>query len=376
MITEEQLMQLKACDGGTPILSIYLNIPPGLQPERAYITTFTALAQEMRDRLTAPRREEFEAAARRVEAWLEREPPQGRAAIAFCCQSTGLWQATFLPFPVVNHIAFEERPHLTPLLDLFEEHGRYGVVIVDKEQSRLLTVRLGEIEGDQRFQGDIEEAEDHSGWDEGKYDQQYEGHVQQHLKRVASRVDRLHARRPFDRLLLGGPLEAVTGLKALLSPPLAACLVGTFNVDIDMSPAEILERTQPVVEQAEREKEAQIVASLIERQGPNGRGVLGISDTLRAVWNAAVETLVVTEGLRAPGGECTNCGRLEVGNVVACPVCQGMARPVSDVVAWAVDRTLQQSGTVEIVHGDAATRLTEEGEGLGALMRFSQDRLA
>ena len=376
MITEEQLAELKACDGGAPVLSAYVNIPPGLQPERAYITTFRALAQELRDRLEEPRRGLCEAEAAAVESWLEREMPEGRAAVAFSCQATGLWQATFLPFPVTEHIAFEERPHLAPLLDLFDEHERYGVVVVDNEQSRFLTVRLGAIEGDRRFQGDIEESESHSGWDDGKYDQQYEGHVQQHLKRVAARLDTFHARRPFERLFIGGPVGAVSGLKALLPPPLASRLAGTFNVDIDMPPAEILARTMPLAEQAERAGEEQIVAALFDRAGPRGRAIYGVSDTLRAVWNAAVQTLVVVDGVQLAGGECTNCGRLDAGNVVACPVCQGATRPVTDVVAWAIARTMQQGGDVEIVHGEPAARLREEGEGLGALLRFSQEGLA
>ena len=376
MITEEQLAELKACAGDAPVLSAYVNIPPGLQPERAYITTFRALAQEMRDRLTEPQREVFEAEAGPVQAWLEREPPEGRAAVAFSCQATGLWQAAFLPFPVTDHLAFEERPHLAPLLDLFDEHERYGVVIVDKEQSRFLTVRLGEIEWDQRIQGDIEEPDEHNTWDDGKYDQQYEAHVQQHLKRVANRLDKFHARRPFARLFLGGPVAAVSGLKALLSPPIAVRLAGTFNVDIDMSPSEVLARTMPLAEQAEREAEAQVVGAIFDGAGPRGRAIHGVSETLRAVWNAAVETLVVVDGFQLAGGECTNCGRLAAGNVVACPVCQGATRPVADVVAWAVSNTLQQAGNVEIVHGDPATRLREEGEGLGALLRFGQDGLA
>src|SRR3954453_16774113 len=112
MINEEQLTELKACDGGTPVLSVYVNIPPGLQPERAYITTFRALAQELRDRLQEPRRGLFEAEAGAVESWIAGGMPGCPAAVPFSCQATRLWQATFLPFPVTDHVAFEEQPHL------------------------------------------------------------------------------------------------------------------------------------------------------------------------------------------------------------------------------------------------------------------------
>ncbi len=376
MITDEQLEQLKGFDGTAPVLSVYLSVPPGLQPERAYITTFRARAQEFQERLAVPLQEQFAAEAGAIEAWLEHEPPQGQGVVAFSCQPAGLWQAAFIPFAVEDHLAFEALPHLTPLLDIRDAHGRYGIGIVDREQARLLTVHLGAIEEDRRFRDDVDVEDEHVGWDEGKYERQYADHVHKHYKQVAARLDRLLVRRPFDRLILGGPQEAVTGLKAVLSRPLAERLAGTISVDIDMSPSEILERTLGVAEQAERESEVQIVATLFERSGPGGRGISGVTGTLRAVWSAAVDTLVVAEGVRLSGGECTNCGLLDAGNVVACPACQGVARPVDDVVAWAVDRTLQQAGAVEIVHGDAAARLLEEGEGLGALLRFGQDALA
>lgn len=376
MITAEQLEQLKAFDGVAPVLSVYLNVPPSLQPERAYIATFKTLAQEVRARLQGSRQELMAPEVEAVGAWLERETPEGQGFVAFSCQPAGLWQVAFLPVAVKDHVAFEEAPHLTPLLDIFDEYERYGVVIVDQEQARLLTVHLGQVEGDQRFRDDVDVTDEHTGWDEGKYERQHDDHVHQHYKHVAQRLDVLHRRRPFDRLIVGGPQASATGLQAVLSQPLTERLAGTFNVDIDMSASEVLARTLVVAEQAERESETQLVARLFDLAAPDGRAIHGVSDTLRAVWNAAVQTLVVAEGVSLPGGECTNCGRLEAGNAVACPSCQGATRLVGDVVSWAVDRTLQQAGEVEIVHGEAATRLLEEGGGMGALLRFGQDRLA
>ena len=42
--------------------------------------------------------------------------------------------------------------------------------------------------------------------------------------------------------------------------------------------------------------------------------------------------------------------------------------PLDDVIERAVERTLDEQGYVEIVHGTAAARLTEVG-GLGAFLR-------
>ncbi len=370
MIAAEQLEQLKGFDGSARILSVYLNLEPGRQPEQAHQIAFKGLVQEVRSRLDERGQAQLDADADAVQAWLDREPPQGRGLAIFSCQPAGIWQTHFLPVVVNDHVAFEEAPHLTPFLDLLDEYKRFAVVLVDKEQARLFTVYLGQIEEDRHFRDDVGIDESHTGWDEGKYDRQYDAHVHRHLKHVVERLERLHRRRPFDRLLLAGPTEAASGLQGLLPQPLAERLAGTFNADMTIKAPELLARTLEIAERVEREAESRLLDELFELAGAGGRGVCGVSPTLDALFSAAVQTLVVADGVRLSGAECTNCGRLAVGDAAECSLCQGAMRQVGDLVEWAVERTLQQGGVVEVVHGDPATRLREAGEGLGALLRF------
>jgi hypothetical protein len=44
-------------------------------------------------------------------------------------------------------------------------------------------------------------------------------------------------------------------------------------------------------------------------------------------------------------------------------------QPARDLVLVAMERARQQSGSVEVVHGAAAQRLLELGEGFAALLR-------
>jgi peptide subunit release factor 1 (eRF1) len=44
--------------------------------------------------------------------------------------------------------------------------------------------------------------------------------------------------------------------------------------------------------------------------------------------------------------------------------------PTQDLFHRAVGRVLEQAGTAEVVHEDAARRLREAGGGLGALLRY------
>jgi peptide subunit release factor 1 (eRF1) len=376
MISTHDLEQLEQFDGhGAPVLSVYLNLQPERQLERAYLTAFKSLVRDARRRLDERGREQLEAEAKRVGAWLAGEPPQGQGLAVFSCQPAGLWQAHSLPVPVKDHLAFEEMPYLTPLLDLLDEYERYGVVLVDGERARLFTVFLGQIEEDRSFRDAVKVREDHSGWPEQEYEQREEAHVYRHLKRVAARLTRLHRRRPFDRLVLGGPEEAVGELRRLLPRPLAGRVVGTFHAELDAGEAEILAETLEIERRVEREVEGRLVAELLELAGSGGRAVYGVSPTLEALWEGAVQKLVVADGLRLSGAECANCRRLEADSPAACPVCGGPLRPVEDLVERAVDRALEEDGAVEVVHGDAAQRLREAGGGLGALLRYRTEAI-
>lgn len=370
MIAEEQLKQLQGFDGSAPVLSVYLSLEPGRQPEAAHQTAFKGLVHGVRGGLNDDGRARLDAEAAAVQAWLDREPPQGLGLAIFSCQPAGLWQAHFLPIVVADHVAYEAAPHLTPLLDLLEEHARYAVVLVDKEQARLFTVRLNQIEEERYAHDDVYIDESHTGWDEGKYERQHDALVQRHLKETVARLERLQRRRPFDRLFVGGLTEAASALQRLLPPPLAARLADTFNATVDLTGPELLARTQPLAKRAEREAEARLLDELLDLAAPGGRAVRGVTPTLDTLFQAAVRTLVVADGVRLSGAECTNCGRLLAGDAAACTLCGGTTRPVGDLVEWAVERTFQQGGDVELIHGDAAARLREEGAGLGALLRF------
>jgi peptide subunit release factor 1 (eRF1) len=133
---------------------------------------------------------------------------------------------------------------------------------------------------------------------------------------------------------------------------------------------EILERTLEIEREVERKAEERLVGELFETARAGGRAVYGIPATLEAIWQGRVHRLVVADDVRLPGSECPECRRLAPEAPTACPACGARPTPLVDVVERAIERTLDESGTAEVVHGPAGRRLREEGGGLGALLRF------
>ncbi len=116
----------------------------------------------------------------------------------------------------------------------------------------------------------------------------------------------------------------------------------------------------------ERVKEAEAVTALREAVGGGRRGVAGLDDTLMALVERRVETLLVSAGYDELGWRCGACRWIgRIGRT--CPVCASEMDGVEDVVEEAVEEALGQSCRVEICVGNADLDVMG---GIGALVRY------
>jgi peptide chain release factor subunit 1 len=151
-----------------------------------------------------------------------------------------------------------------------------------------------------------------------------------------------------------------------LHPYLRDRLVARCAIAPGASEEEVRRAALEVEAEVERAKEAEAVAQLREAVGSGRRGVAGVDDTLLALVERRVETLLVTAGFDQPGWRCPSCrwiGRL--GR--ACPVCESEMDGVDDVIEEAVEEALSQSCRVEICVGNADLDVMG---GIGALVRY------
>jgi peptide chain release factor subunit 1 len=372
MLTEERIRQLQALDGlGARVLSVYLDLDPASQVWRTYRVAFEDLVKDLGERLAERDRKELSAEASTVQAWLESQEPRGLGLTVFSCTPRTLWHAEFLAVRVRNHLAFGPSPDVAPLLEIMDEHERYAVIVVDKVTARLFTVFAGEIEEQAGFRDELTVAgHDQGGLSESRDQRHHDTRVYGHLKRVAQRLVEIHRRRPFDRLIVAGPEEAATEFRRLLPRALAHRVTAVVRGETLASEQALLEKTLEIERRIERETEDRLLALLVDMAGPGGRASLGVGPTLAALWADMVQTLVLSHGRAVSGSACPNCLRLDQGSVGSCPACGHATRPVHDLVHRAMARAVEQSASVEVLHGAAARRLMDLGAGMGALLRY------
>jgi peptide subunit release factor 1 (eRF1) len=139
-----------------------------------------------------------------------------------------------------------------------------------------------------------------------------------------------------------------------------------INLPMTVSAADVLQRSLQLEEELERERERATVDRLKADAGAGRQAVTGLPETLRALGENRVGTLVMAFEFHAPGHECPSCGRLSIRGG-RCEACGSETRQVPDVAESAVAQALRQGCRVETVTGE--TSLQEAG-GIGALLRF------
>lgn len=368
--TDRDLWKLARIGSREGVLSIYLAFDPaGGERRDPGAALHDALERAARTPFALGHPERFEAERARVLHELADYRVSGRGLVVFSCAPRALWQVYELQVRVPTLARFAERPVIAALAAVLDEHERYLVVVVDKEQARLMTVYLGRIEHETRITDDYPGRTAAGGWSQARYARHREDHLHRHLLHVVEVLRREARRQPFDRLILGGPPEAAHGLRAVLPAGLRARVVGLFPGELFARESEVLERVQRLEEAAERQAEQALVARLIEAGRDAGPAALGWNETLQALGEGRVHKLVRAEGITRRGRVCPTGHFAAVEAIARCPICGARTDGRLDLAEWAVERAYDTDASVEEVRAAAARALRREG-GIGAVLRY------
>ena len=353
------------------VLSLYLDLDPtefATPPARA--TAVRSLLDEaerrVKERHTLPHedRTALESALERARAFLERElPTDGAHAVAvFASQPVDLFEALRLPRSVRSRVAIGRSPLVGPLARL-ERVERWCVALVSRRDARIFRGSPDGIREIEQIHDTVFGQHDQGGWSQARYQRGIEKEKDDHLKNTAEALMRHFKRRPFQRLITGGPREVVADFEQKLHGYLRERLAGRIEVDVDTAtPDQVLQAAQPRFEELERKRESEALERLGER------GARGLGEVLPALNERRVEVLLLEEQFAAPGAQCPECGWLGPANEKRCPVDGSELVPLDNLSDAAIELALQQSaGLLAMRHNPEALR---QHEGIAAVLRF------
>jgi peptide chain release factor subunit 1 len=257
-----------------------------------------------------------------------------------------------------------------PAVRLLEEYPRIGLILVDREQARFFVSRLGEVEELRGVTDEVHRRVREGGW-QGREERRIERHIEdqlrRHLKHVAEAARQVFQEWPVTWLLAGGNPDLLADLRHCLHASLRDRWAREVPLVANASLEEIRRVLLAAERELQREHEEALLDNLYAEAHSGGYGVLGVPETLRALYLGEVQTLMVDAGLRLTGYRCGKCEALRHTGE-RCPFCGAATlRRVPHLVDEAIDEALGHGGVVEVVSDHE--EFQRDG-GMGGALRF------
>ncbi len=361
------LASFKAAD--RPVVTAYLDVDGKRWPKFADVEArFDRMIREATDEAGANGHAQAVGDLQRIQERVHEGVDRSRTrGVAVFSSGEDLWEVHELPVRVKDQVVVNQSPHVRQLEAIVDNYKGFGLLLADKQRTRMFVFELSQlVDKSEAFDALPRHEDDAGDRDRGHTDHHLEEATHQHVKRAAAVAFEAWKQHPFDHLILSAGPEIASELEADLHAYLRERIRARINIPATSSESAIVEAVLEVEEQVEREREQETVERLKAATGANRGGVCGLEDTLTAVAEKRVDTLVVSDGFVAEGWRCGGCGRLAAKGRT-CPVCGKEMAHVDDVVEEAVEESLLQSCHVEVCVGNADLDVAGR---IGALLRF------
>ena len=302
-----------------------------------------------------------------VRAGIDRSKTRGLAI--FSAAGAGLWRVIPLPVPVRNQIAVNQSPQVRQLEAVLDEYHRFGLLLVDRQRTRLFVFELGQLVDKSEQLDQLPRHEDVGGVERDHVRDHVAAHAHQHVRRAAQLAFHVHQQQALDHLILCAPDDVRPDLERELHSYLRDRIAARLTLPTSARDDDIRQAALTVELQLRRARHAALVARLRDSAPVGGHGphgATGLANVLAALAEKRVEILLVGEDYEAEGWDCRGCGALAAVGPT-CRQCGGTMDRVDDVVEAAVDRGVLQHCRVVVVAGNADLDVLGR---IGALLRF------
>ncbi|HEY6399565.1 MAG TPA: Vms1/Ankzf1 family peptidyl-tRNA hydrolase, partial [Solirubrobacteraceae bacterium] len=278
-------------------------------------------------------------------------PYRGARSLAvFCASRDGLFETVQLSRPVEGRVVIDPLPFVAPLIEAVAER-RWCVVLVSRRSARILSGPADGLREDQRIEDEVHGQHDQGGLSQLRYERGIEKEVDDHLRRVAEGVARLWRKARWECAALGGPRELVPRFEAMLPEDVRVSVV-PGRVEVDVATAtddQVREAISALVQDDDRGREREALDRLAAGVGTGGRAKGGPEETVEALNERRVQTLLLAPGFDRGAYQCPTCGMLLLGADDSCPADETALEPREHLREAAIEAALAQDAEVMVV---------------------------
>nr|HDO80373.1 peptide chain release factor 1 [Candidatus Bathyarchaeota archaeon] len=388
----------------TELISLY--IPPGkvISDVTNYLKQEYGTAANIKSKAT--RKNVMEAIRSIISKlkYFQRAPSTGLVIFSGAVPTSGqgtekleFWMVT-PPEPInIYKYHCDSKFYLEPLKDLLEEKDTYGVIVLDRSEAHIATIKGTHLEIHKKLTSGIPGKHSAGGQSQRRFERLIEQAGHEFFKRVGEHANEVFLSIPdLKGIVIGGPGPSkekfVDG--DYLDYRLKQKIIGVVDIGYTGEPGieELVGKAESLFEDLRYTEEKRLVQKFLEMLVKNDEKVdYGEREVREALLQGRVDTLLLSEGLDILRVtiRCPNCGYSEEKTVMkeqlqklqeevaqrACPVCNSSlltVEEVRDVIEELGELGEQTGARVEVISTE-----TEEGQqlkqafkGVAAILRY------
>lgn len=375
MITKQDLERLiNREETGRPVVSLFLDTSVNQNNKRThqvFLNQKRAEFEELQAEWMAEHVEGMQSLTDRIQGWLGSEYNEANAGVVIYAEVGGDWfEALQTRAPMQNRLMVAPRPIVGPLAQVLEGYRHYGVVLLDREHVRLLSVYQGTVLDEVERRGDPIIAAAHDvqagGYSQSRYQRRKLEETKHFLRDFATELGEFVRRYGPDDLVLLGTEETLSAFAEHLPDSLLQRVVHTGPMWVDENASAVIRQLEPLLQAELQRTHHEVVEAVRDRVVHDYLATAGFQGTLSALQEGRVDTLLLARDQRREGVRCAQCGFVFARELKTCPYDGSTALTDVDVVEEMVRMAEGQGVTVAYADpGEVA-----DMKGAGALLRY------
>ncbi|HEY0096414.1 MAG TPA: VLRF1 family aeRF1-type release factor, partial [Archangium sp.] len=253
MITKQDLERLMSHEpSGRRVISLFLDMSVNQNNKRTwdvFLSQKRAQLEELEPELMTREAPAVDAVATRIRAWLADGYDQVNRGVAIYAEVGGdYFETVQFPVPVQNRMVVGDRPVVGPLAQALESYHHYGVILLDREHVRILSVYLGTLLDEIERHGDPLPVPSHvkaGGYSQSRLQRRKAEEMRHFFKDFAAEVEEFVARYQPQDLVLLGTEENTAKFREFLPDSLLQKIIYTGNMWVDEPAAGVMEKLEP-----------------------------------------------------------------------------------------------------------------------------------
>ncbi|WP_261836660.1 baeRF10 domain-containing protein [Vibrio ishigakensis] len=325
------------------MMTVYANLDPSDRNNQRQRPAWMIELKNQFDNLTDEQKREAEEMVGTSLTWeyieehtlktLEQHEPKGRAAMIVTDFVDGM--IVDLPLPVESKVYYG-LPQVCHLMSQLHRYGKYLVVLFSEKEHRVISINLNSQETEAFIDSGVEsgvflrpggkksrtQASDRRDLD-----------TEQRIYRTAAEEINSYFMddNEFDRIILGGNMKIANQVASELHHSVAELLVSIEPIPFKVAEKELRDVVRSIADEYEQVQDYSMVQELITRQNVFDRSVFGEQEVLTALENGQVRRIYISHPVDA----------VKFNSILV--------------------EALANNVEVEIIHGEAATRLESLG---------------